>query len=111
MVDTKLDEKVAMEFKKFYNQYLETGKEFMKNTDFSVEDIFGDKISQDSILSEQITKPKFFSSQSNVFNNFCKGKNFFKPRKKNNFDFGPSAPFEDNFQQLNELEQRTNIAC
>ena len=32
----------------------------MKNTQFKVEDIFGDIISKDSISPEQLTKPKNF---------------------------------------------------
>ena len=32
----------------------------MKNTSFSVEDVFGDVISKDSISPEQIIKPKIF---------------------------------------------------
>ena len=56
MIDKKIDEKEAMELKKFYNHYLDKRSEIMKNTSFRVEDIFGDVISKDSISLEQITK-------------------------------------------------------
>ena len=42
--------------KKVYNHYLDKRKEIMKNTQFKVEDIFGDVISKDSVSPEQISK-------------------------------------------------------
>ena len=56
MIDTKIDEKEGLELKKINNQYIEKRKEIMDSTKFKVEDIFGDVISKDSILPEQITK-------------------------------------------------------
>ena len=56
MVDKKIDEKEAQELKKIYNHYLDKRKEFMKNTQFKVEDVFGDVISKDDFSQEQITK-------------------------------------------------------
>ena len=60
MIDKKIDEKEAMELKNIYNHYLDKRSEIMKNTSFRVEDVFGDVISKDSILPEQITKPNNF---------------------------------------------------
>ena len=56
MVDKKFDEKEAQELKKIYNHYLDKRKEIMKNTQFKVEDVFGDVISKDNFSQEQITK-------------------------------------------------------
>ena len=56
MIDKKVDDKEALELKKFYNHYLDKRKEVMDSTKFKVEDIFGDVISKDSISPEQITK-------------------------------------------------------
>ena len=56
MIDKKIDEKEAQEFKKIYNHYIDKRKEIMDSTKFKVEDIFGDVISKDSISPEQITK-------------------------------------------------------
>ena len=56
----KIDEKEALELKKIYNHYLYKRKEIMKNTQFRVEDVFGDIISEDNISQDQIIK----------FNNF-----------------------------------------
>ena len=56
MVDKKLDEQEAEELKKIYNHYLDKRKEIQRNTNFKVEDIFGDVISRDSISPEQIIK-------------------------------------------------------
>ena len=60
MIDKKINEKELQQFKKIYNHYLDKGKEIMKNTQFKVEDVFGDIISKDSISPEQITKFKIF---------------------------------------------------
>ena len=56
MLDKKIDEKEAQELKKIYNHYLDKRKEIMKNTNFKVEDVFGDVISKDNFSQEQITK-------------------------------------------------------
>ena len=56
MVDKKIDEKEAEELKKIYNHYIDKRSEIMKNTQFKVEDVFGDVISKDNFSQEQITK-------------------------------------------------------
>ena len=56
MVDKKIDQKEAEQLKQIYNHYLDKRSEIMKNTQFKVEDVFGDVISKDSISPEQITK-------------------------------------------------------
>ena len=56
MVDKKFDQKEAEELKKIYNHYPDKRKEVMKNTQFKVEDVFGDIISKDNFSLEQITK-------------------------------------------------------
>ena len=47
MIDKKSDEKEAMELKKNYDHYIDKRSEIMKNTQFEVEDVFGDVISKD----------------------------------------------------------------
>ena len=56
MIDKKIDERAAEELKKIYNHYIDKRSEIMKNTQFRVEDVFGDVITKDSIWPEQITK-------------------------------------------------------
>ena len=56
MIDKKIDEKEANQLKQIYNHYIDKKSEIMKNTQFKVEDVFGDVISKDSISPEQITK-------------------------------------------------------
>ena len=56
MVDKKIDQKEAEELKKIYNHYIDERSEIMKNTQFKVEDVFGDVISKDNFSQEQITK-------------------------------------------------------
>ena len=56
MIDKKNDEREAQELKKIYNHYIDKRSEFMKNTSFKVEDVFGDVISKDNFSQEQITK-------------------------------------------------------
>ena len=82
MVDKKIHEKEAEEFKKLYKYYLDKRKDFMEKTQFKVEDIFGDIISQDRISQEQITKFDNFFSKKNVIENIKISFNVFKPRKK-----------------------------
>ena len=60
MVDKKIDEKEAAELKKIYNHCIDKRTEFMKNTQFKVEDVFGDVISKNNFSQEQITKPNNF---------------------------------------------------
>ena len=56
MIDRKIDQKEAEELNKIYNHYIDKRKEIMKNTQFKVEDVFGDVISKDNFSQEQITK-------------------------------------------------------
>ena len=56
MIDKKIDEKEANQLKQIYNHYVDKKSEIMKNTQFKVEDVFGNVISKDSISPEQITK-------------------------------------------------------
>ena len=56
MIDKKIDEKEANQLKQIYIHYIDKKSELMKNTQFKVEDVFGDVISKDSISPEQITK-------------------------------------------------------
>ena len=46
--------------KQFYNHYFDKRKEIMKNTQFEVEDVFGDVISNDNFCQERITKLNSF---------------------------------------------------
>ena len=52
----KIDEKEANQLKQIYNHYIDKKSEIMKNTQFKVEDVFGDVISKDFISPEHITK-------------------------------------------------------
>ena len=63
MIDRKIDEKEAPELKKIYIHYLDNKKEIMKDTQFKVEDVFGDVISKDNFSQEQITKLNNFSAK------------------------------------------------
>ena len=56
MIDMKIDRKEAEQLKQIYNQYIDKRSEIMRNTQFKVEDVFGDVISKDSISPEQLTK-------------------------------------------------------
>ena len=49
--------------KKYYNHYLEKRKYIMKNTQFKVEDVFGDVIKKDNFIQEQKTKLNSFSGK------------------------------------------------
>ena len=46
MVDKMIDDKEALELKNVYNHYLEKRSSFMKNTQFTVEDVFDDILSK-----------------------------------------------------------------
>ena len=92
MIDKKIDQNEAEQLKQIYNRYIDKKSEILKNTQFKVEDVFGDVISKDSISPEQITKLNNFLSQNNVNININIKFNFFKPRKKNNINIEPSAP-------------------
>ena len=60
MIDKKNVEKEALKLKKIYYHYLDERKEIMKNTQFKVEDVFGDVICKDNFSHEQITNLKNF---------------------------------------------------
>ena len=64
MVDKKIDEKEAQELKKIYNHYTDKRSELMKNTQFKVEDVFGDVMSKDNFSQEQITKLNNFLAKT-----------------------------------------------
>ena len=55
----------------------------MKNTQFKVEDVFGDVISKDNFSQEQITKPNIFFSENDVNINVKISFKIFKSGKKN----------------------------
>ena len=78
--------------KKIYNHYIDKRSGFMKNTQFRVEDVFGDVISKDKFSREQITKLKNFSAKNFVNININIMFDFFKPRQKTNVDYQPSGP-------------------
>ena len=59
----------------------------MKNTQFKVEDIFGDLNNIDTISPEQKNKLHNFFSQNDVNINKNIEFNFFKPRRKNNINY------------------------
>ena len=63
MVNKLIGETEALELKKIYNHYLDKRKDIMKNTQFKVEDVFGNVISKDNFTQEQITKLNNFSAQ------------------------------------------------
>ena len=60
MVDKKIDQKEAEQLEQIYNQYIDKRKEIMKNTQFKIENVFGDVISKDNFSQEQITKLNCF---------------------------------------------------
>ena len=53
LIDKKIDEKEAQELKEIYNHYLNKRKDIMKNTQFKVEDVFGDVISIDILVKNK----------------------------------------------------------
>ena len=59
MIDKKIGEREDNELKKI-NHYLDRRKVIMKNTQFGIEDIFGNVIDEQSISRGQITKPNNF---------------------------------------------------
>ena len=64
MVDKKNDEKESQELKKIYNHYIDKSSEIVKNTQFKVEDVFGDVISKYNFSQEQITKLNSFLAKT-----------------------------------------------
>ena len=62
MIDGKNDQTGAEELKTIYNHYIDKRSDIMKNTQFNVEDLFGDVISNDNSSQEQIIIPNNFSA-------------------------------------------------
>ena len=60
MVYKNIDRREAEELKKIYNHNFDKRKEITKNTNFKVEDVFGDVISKDKFSQEQITELNHF---------------------------------------------------
>ena len=56
LIDKKIDQKEAEQFKQIYNHYLDKKSAIMKNTQSKVEDVFGVVISKDNFSQEQIIK-------------------------------------------------------
>ena len=79
-IEKKIDQKEAEEVEKFYNHYLDNGRDIMKKAQFKVEDVFGDIIIKDNFSQEQVTK--LILSQNNVNINFSINIILFKPRKE-----------------------------
>ena len=94
MIDEKIDQKEAEELKKIYNRYIDKRSEIMKNTQFKVEDVFGDVISKDNFSQEQIAKLNIFFSKNNVNVNINIKFNLIKPRKEKIKNYEHSAPPE-----------------
>ena len=63
MIDKKIDQKEAEELKQICNHYRDKTKEFMKNTQFKVQDVFGNVISKDNFSQEQTKKLNKFSAK------------------------------------------------
>ena len=63
MIDKKTDLTECEKLKNIYHHYLDKGSEIMKNTQFKVEDVFGDLISKIFFSTEQKTKLKIFSAK------------------------------------------------
>ena len=56
MIDKEIYRKEAEQLKQIYNHYTDKRKEIMENTQFKVEEVFGDVISKDNFSQEQTTK-------------------------------------------------------
>ena len=56
MIDKKINQKEAEQLKQIYNHYTDKRTDNMKNTQFKVEEVFGDVLSKDKFSQEQITK-------------------------------------------------------
>ena len=61
MVEKKIDEKEVEELKKTHNHYLDKRREFMKSTQFKLEDIFGDNITKKNLVNKKKLNLKVFS--------------------------------------------------
>ena len=92
MIVEKIDQKEAEQLKQVCNHYIDKRKDIIKNTQFKVEDVFGDVISKEIFSQEQITILSNFFSQNNVNINTKIIFHLFQPRKKTYTDYQPSAP-------------------
>ena len=63
MIHLKNDGKEALALKKFYIHYLDKRKEVMENTQFKLENIFGDILNKDNFSQEQISRLNKFSTK------------------------------------------------
>ena len=60
MIDKEIAEEKAKELKKIYEHYVDKRSEIIKNTQFKVEDLFGEIINKDNFSQDQIIKPNKF---------------------------------------------------
>ena len=81
----KVDEKEALEIKKIYDDYLHKRTENMNSTNFKVEDIFGNVISNDSISPDQLIRINNFFSKNDVNININIKFNFLNLKRKQVF--------------------------
>ena len=63
LIYKKSHKKEANGLKKIYNLCLDKKKEIMKNTQFGIQNVFGDIISEDSISREPKTQLNFFQTK------------------------------------------------
>ena len=68
--------------KKIFNHYFDERSEIMKETQFKVEDVFGDNFNKDTFSPKQITKLNNLFNQNIVNKVFSIKISLFKPRKK-----------------------------
>ena len=85
MIDRKSNEKESEQLKQFFSHYIAKKSDIMKNTQFTVEDVFTDVISKDTFSTEQTTKLNKFFSQNDVNIDIKIKFSFFKPKKKKKY--------------------------
>ena len=71
--------KKKQELKKICNHFLDKWIDSVKNTQFKVEDVFGDTLNKDSI-SEKNSCNKYFSSQNDLNSIYSTRINYFTHR-------------------------------
>ena len=64
MIDKRIDDKEAQDLRKVYEQNLHKTSDIMKNTQFNVDDVFGDILGIHSIPPKQ--KIKLFSFKTKL---------------------------------------------
>ena len=94
MVDEKIDEKEANELKSICNYNVDKGSDIMKNTQFNVEDVFGDLIGNDNMSQDQIIKLNIFSAKMIYICSYQYEDKFFKASKKDIENYQPGVPPE-----------------